>query len=95
MKLEDLIVIIKEVLEQAREMSGHVDDQIVPTTVPIGDLVGFDSLNAVEVTVLVQAKLECEIPGDINLFVSEDGLHALTIRQIAERIRDLLPQDQE
>lgn len=95
MTVENLIVMTQEVLHQVRVMSGHVDDEINPTTVPIGGLAGFDSLNGVEVTMLLGAKLKCEISGDINLFVSEDGQQALTVSQIAVRIKNLLPQAQE
>jgi hypothetical protein len=64
--------------------------ELKPTDKPIGSLDDFDSLVGVETTVMVEEKLAC---GDLqieSLFVSEDGKRALTVREIAQRIGELL-----
>jgi len=95
MPVEHLVALIEEILQQVQTMSGRPPATVGGGTVPIGDLQGFDSLNGLEVTILLAERIGYAIPGDVNLFVSEDGRRALTVRQIAERIQGLVPAERE
>lgn len=79
---ESLVV---DVLHQAQEMSGRKWSDLSIECKPIGDLEGFDSLTAVEATVMIEEKLGCNLESE-SVFVSEDGRRALTIREICERL---------
>lgn len=93
MTVEKLVEIMLDLLKQVQEMSGRPSKELTETDAPIGGLAGFDSLNGIEVTILLASSLKCEIPGDANLFISEDGRKALTISEAAKRIMTLLPSD--
>ena len=95
MSAEEIVVILFEVLKQVQEMSGRPVEDLTELDVPIGHLAGFDSLNSIEVTLLVEARLKCELPGNVSLFVSEDGRRALTVEEVAQRIKKLLPADRK
>ena len=73
-----------------QELSGEEAPVLNPNVTPIGDLPGFDSQRAVETTVELEGLLKVEIPGEVNLFVSADGTRALKIREIVDRIYNLL-----
>ena len=79
---ESLVI---DVLHQAQEMSGREWAELSIECKPIGDLDGFDSLTAVEATVMIEEKLGCSLESD-SVFVSEDGKRALTIKEICERL---------
>jgi len=93
MTVDDLIARIKPVLRKIQEISDRPCEEITDETVPIGDLHGFDSLNSIEAMMMLSAEINFEIPGDGNLFVSENGRRALTVHGIAERIKKLLPKE--
>jgi len=85
---------IKEMLfgaiKKFQALSGDEIPALSEDTVPIGECEGFDSQRAVEVLVDLESQLGINLPGDANLFVSEDGTKALSIKTIAERIFKLL-----
>jgi len=61
-----------------------------PDAEPIGKLDGFDSLCAIEATVMVEellGRVDLEVE---TLFVSEDGQRALTVKESAQLISKLL-----
>jgi hypothetical protein len=93
MSVEELTAILIDSLKQVQEMCGRPTQELTELDQPIGGLAGFDSLNGIEVTMLVATRLKCDIPGDVNLFVSEDGRRALTVKEIAGRMKKLLPTD--
>lgn len=76
-------VALVAVLRQVQKTSGRPCPEITETTKPIGDLQGFDSLLAVEATVLLEQKLGCTL-ADIP-FLSESGTRALRFGAIVER----------
>lgn len=55
----------------------------------MGDLDGFDSLSAVEVTVAIEQKLECKFEIE-SIFTSDDEKRALNLKQISDRISNML-----
>ena len=95
MSVDELVVILLEILKQVQEMSGRPIEDLTESDTPIGGLAGFDSLNGIEVTTLAAVRLNCEISGEVNLFVSEDGRRALTVREVAQRMKRLLSADRE
>jgi acyl carrier protein len=72
------------VLRQVQEASGRPCPAIKDNLKPIGDLPGFDSLLAVEATVLLEQKLGCRLATGTP-FISESGMRALSIDAIIER----------
>jgi hypothetical protein len=82
--------VVLEVLRESQTLSGRAWTDLEPTAKPIGDLDGFDSLAGVEATVMLEEKLGCRDLEADSVFVSENGKRALTVKQIAERIANLL-----
>lgn len=80
---------VLEVLREVQELSGRTWTDLGSRSKPIGDLDGFDSLTAIEVTVLLEEQLGCRLDKN-NLFVSEDGTRALTLKEVTHRISGLL-----
>ncbi len=70
-------------------MSGREWSGLGADARPIGNLDGFDSLSAVEATVMVEEKLRCKLDID-SVFVSDDGRRALTLIEISDRLSKLL-----
>lgn len=84
--------VLIEVLKEVQSMSGRRWTDIEMHMAPIGVLDGFDSQSGIEATVMIEEKLSCELPVD-SIFVSEDGQRALTVKQIAERVKGLLDKE--
>lgn len=76
-------------ITEIQEMSGRECLGISAITKPIGDVPGFDSLNALEATVEVAARLTMDIPNEANIFITEDGDRALSVREIAGRLMEI------
>lgn len=90
MSLDEIQSTVLNVLRDVQTLSGRPWTDLDPTATPIGGLDGFDSLSSVEATVMVEEKLGC---GDLkvsSLFISEDGTRALSVKEIAKRISELL-----
>jgi acyl carrier protein len=79
---ESLVV---DVLHEAQKLGGREWSELSADCKPIGDLEGFDSLTAVEATVMIEEKLGCDLELD-SVFVSENGKRALTIKEICEQL---------
>lgn len=85
--IEKIQETVLEVVCCIQEQSGRpLPENICGTLCPIGDFEGFDSINAVEVTVQLTEKLGCEIDG--NPFV--DGRKALKIGEVAKRLHQVV-----
>lgn len=63
--IEDALI---ESIREIQEMSGRSTRGITASSVPLRDIDGFDSLNAVEALCNLSKKLKREFKGDINLF---------------------------
>lgn len=74
------------VIAKIQEMSGRECPKITGKTIPIGDVPGFDSFNALEAKEEVAARLRMDSPGDANIFINEAGDAALSVREIAGRL---------
>jgi acyl carrier protein len=77
---------VLEILREVQELSGRPWETLPPDGKPIGALDGFDSLTAIEATVMIEEKLGCKIPVD-TVFVSDDGRRALSLNEVCERVR--------
>ncbi|MCK6623180.1 MAG: hypothetical protein HUU32_22200 [Calditrichaceae bacterium] len=86
MTRNEIFTELKNVIYKVQILSGEKHFNIDEKIIPIGNLPGFDSLRAVETTIELGAALGCEIGGDINLFVSEDGKRALQLYEVVDRI---------
>ena len=77
-----------EGLKEVQRISGRDWTKLKPSSKPIGELAGFDSLASIEATVVIEEMLGCKIEHE-SMFISEDGTQALTIQQISERLAKL------
>ena len=81
-KVRDRII---AALVQIQTNSGReVPARITGDTKPIGDLAGFDSLNGLEVSVLLAAEIGTD--PEESLCVSPDGKRALTLKEMVARV---------
>ena len=71
------------VVREIQILSGRKDVDVTPDTCPILDVPGFDSLNGVEATIDVLARLKLTLEAN-NVFADDSG--ALTIREAAAKL---------
>src|SRR4051812_13121139 len=90
MSIDEIQSAVFEVLREVQALCGRSWTELGPDAKPIGDLDGFESLSGVEATVIVEEKLRCGDLGIDSFFVSDDGKHALSVKEIAYRISKLL-----
>jgi len=84
MNREKLTELIIQILVQIQDISGReVPPDMGSRTKPIGGLQGFDSLNGLELTMMLPDEIEWE---ERNLCVSNDGKRALNIGEIVDRL---------
>jgi acyl carrier protein len=83
---ENVIAVIADL----QKMSGQTDIDISESTCPIEDLAGFDSIRGVEAIVFLEEQFGVTIKGEVSLFVAPDGTKSLNIREVTERINELL-----
>lgn len=80
-----------EVIQAIRTVqvsSGRTCEDFGGNDRPIGALEGFDSLNALEVTVELESRLGIDIDGK-NLLINDEGTRALSVNEVVERIAKL------
>jgi acyl carrier protein len=85
MQAKEIESVIVGVLREVQTSSGREWTDLRPESRPIGDLEGFDSLSAIEVTVGIEQKLGCKFEIE-SIFTSDDGKRALNLKQISDRI---------
>jgi len=80
----ELIKLIIERVIEIQELSGReVPDDVNEKTVPIGGLAGFDSLNGLELSIMLPEEIGWS---GKNVCVSDDGKKALSIGEIVESL---------
>lgn len=89
MTVNDIEFNVIAALKEVQQLSGRAWADLNPSSKPIGELDGFDSLASIEATVVIEGKLGCKIEQN-SLFISDDETRALTIRQICERLAEVL-----
>lgn len=88
MSSAQLLALVIEVIGHYQEMSGRPPSEIGPATCPLTDLLEFDSLNGMEVTVELRTQLGIDIPED-NLCLDKKS-KPVRVEQIAERLAQLM-----
>ena len=89
METKEIESVIVAVLREVQTISEREWTDLGPESRPVGDLDGFDSLSGVEVTVAIEQKLECKFEIE-SIFTSDDGKRALNLKQISDRISNML-----
>jgi acyl carrier protein len=88
-KKDEIIRALCEVLAEVQQSTGRDNIQITDSTCPIGGLLDFDSLNAVEATVMVEQRLGIELDC-VNVFVDAEGTKAISVAEAAANICDAI-----
>ena len=78
------IEIIKT-LQELQAGCGEPAREITAKTLPLEDLGFFDSLLAIETTLLLEERLKCNCPED-SVFADKDSAKPLSVAQIASRL---------
>lgn len=86
-EIESLVI---ATLKEVQQLSGRAWADLKTDSKPIGELDGFDSLTALEATVLLEHKVGCHTVGQESLFVSKDGKQALSLKQICDLTAKLI-----
>lgn len=84
MEFDETKELVQRVIAEIQTGSGRAVLDINDDLCPIGDLEGFDSLNAVEASCLLSDYLGYEIPN--NLMLAAHPERQLTIDDITERL---------
>lgn len=84
MELDETKEVVRRVIAEIQTGSGRAVPDIDDNSCPIGDLEGFDSLNAVEASCLLSDYLGFEIPN--NLMISPYPGRQLTYNDITKRL---------
>jgi hypothetical protein len=79
-----------EVLKSIQSDSGYESDSINESTCPLKDLEGFDSKVWPYAIEELATELGVEIPNNVNIYVSKDGKHHLTINESASKVCEII-----
>jgi len=74
-----------DLLKELQTITGDATCEVTIATVPISDLGFFDSLLALETTVILEEKLGASWDQD-SVFREKDTTKALSVREIAQRL---------
>jgi hypothetical protein len=89
-----MVKLVRESLRESQRMSGRDDDfTVTEATVPIGDLVDFDSLNGIEATQVLEERLGGPLPE--NLFTDETTRRPLSVGLVVDRLLGLASSEEE
>ena len=77
--------IIIEKLQELQAGSGDTECEITPVVVPLSELGFFDSLLAIETTLVLEERLGCSC-GDVSIFKNKSTEEPLSIGEIASRL---------
>jgi len=77
--------IIIGALQELQEGCGEPAKEISAKTLPLDDLGFFDSLLAIETTLVLEERLKCSCPED-SVFVDKDSAKPLSVAQITARL---------
>ena len=93
MNKKQVAAAIEEALKEVQHLGGHKWVVPGPQARVIGSLEGFDSLTAIEATVLVEQKLASQLGlteplslGQDSIFVSEDGRRARRLDEVVDAV---------
>ena len=91
MELSDLITRICKAVSDLQAANSRDAAPVSPDTCPIRDLDEFDSHNGLELTCALAEDYGLDVPVDENIFL-DDQDRPLTIRQIAQRLNNMIPE---
>lgn len=83
---------VVDVIDQIQSSSGREIPAITGTMCPLTDIAGFDSLNAVEVSCLLSARLGWEVPPD--LMFPEGNDRPPTVDDIVDRLVTMIAEEE-
>lgn len=86
MDKQEIVGKVIETVTRVQVMSGRSTEGICASACPIGDVEGFDSINAEEAALMVAASLGIELPEDYNPFTSSKGAQELSIDEVADAL---------
>lgn len=86
MDRQQIVAKVVQTVTQIQEVSGRSSAGIGASTRPVQDVEGFDSLCAVEATILLSESLGVALPDDYNPFISDDGERALSVGEMADTL---------
>jgi len=87
MTREEVVVVLIKALEEILTLSGQPVPEITEETRPLADLPGFDSLNDLELTVILSRR--SRLDDVMRLCRSGDGRRPLCIREVANHLFEL------
>ncbi len=87
MTYAEAVELVIRIVSEIQEISGREAIRVDERTVPIGGVPGFDSMDGVDLASLVDAEVNIGAVG--NLCASKDGMRALSVREIANRILEV------
>jgi acyl carrier protein len=85
MSKSEIEVIIIETLQELQAGSGDTEFEITPAVAPLSQLGFFDSLLAIETTLVLEERLGCSC-GEDSVFKNKETEEPLTIGEIASRL---------
>lgn len=80
---------ILETLQELQVGCGEPAQNITSKTLPLTDLVFFDSLLAIETTLVLEERLKCDYPDD-SVFIDKETTKPLSVAQVAARLATLV-----
>lgn len=93
MNRKQVAAAIEEALKEVQDLGGHEWVAPGPEAKVIGSLEGFDSLTAIEATVLVEQKIGSKLGlggalslGKDSIFASEDGRRARRLGEVVDAV---------
>lgn len=88
MTIDEIRNTLIEALVENQSWSGYAVPRISDATRPIGDLEGFDSLNATEVSVMLSESLRREVP--MKVMLAPVNGESPKVRDIVARLYELV-----
>lgn len=89
--MENIQAEVVKVLKEVQTLCGRDWTGLPASSKPLLHLEGFDSLCSVEATAIVEDRLGFRLEKAVSIFMSEDGQDALSLLEISQRIKKLLP----
>jgi len=92
MSRKEIVGLIIEKVVEIQELSGRPTSDMTGRTRPLLDVPGFDSLNGLELTIMLTAVLR--IDSRSTLCTSEDGRRLLRISEMADKVQVLMSDEE-
>lgn len=80
LELKNVEIAVYEVLTDVQQLLGARNPPLTASSCPLGHIEGFDSLCAIEATVILEERLQISLPE--NAFVNPEGTKPLQVKDI-------------